>query len=97
MKNIVTFLLSHSSFLLAAVMIVVFVLLLPVAAVLARYYRIIFPTKWFKVGHTHHYVIITTKCPVGSHDIDDDGRGLHGTSFRLYIRTHWREVLCGKI
>ena len=97
-QSVVTILLlSHSSFLLAAVMIVVFVLLLPVAAVIARYYRIVFPTEWFQVGHTHHYVITTTKCSVGSHDIDDGGRGFHDNSLRPYIRAHWREVLCGKI
>ena len=37
------------------------------------------------------------KCSVGSHDIDDGGRGFHDNSFRPYIRAHWREVLCGKI
>ena len=58
-SSVCLFLQSIYYLFLGSVMIIVFVFLLPLAAIIARYYREVFHENWFKVQYMYIMVINT--------------------------------------
>jgi hypothetical protein len=73
-----------------SIMCVVFVFLLPTAALVARHYRQVFPEKWFEVSPSMVPHLLTT--PTVSRDIDGGGCTGDDTRLRIHLGPHGRNI-----
>ena len=95
-SSVCLFLRSIYCLFLGSVMIIVFVFLLPLAAIIARYYREVFHENWFKVQYMYNgdkYPLSLSLSPSESYDTDAMRCSWHDTGTGFHSGTHWRKIL----